>query len=53
MYTDKDSSIIRSIRIKWSQTDIVRLPLLTSHGHLLLIEYVCNLDRIQHRILGI
>ena len=48
----KDSGVIRSIRIKWSQADFVRSPLLTSHGHPLLIGYVCNSDRIRRRIQG-
>ena len=46
MYTDKDSDVIRSIHIKWSQADFVWLPLFTGHGHPLFIEYICNSDKI-------
>ena len=49
---DKDSGVIRSTCIKWSQADFVWSLLLTSHGHPLLIEYICNSGRIRCRIQG-
>ena len=38
MYTDKDSDVICSICIKWSQADFVRSSLFTGHGHPYLLD---------------